>query len=173
LKKEINILLFIILATSITGCFIGAGTHGSLKGYQYQTKKDKLNRVVMYVIKNNPKICRDTIGSKFLANVGNGKQDTIIDNSYNDGHEYVSIKIKTQKGQCNYTFRYYGDEEHWKISKTSEIFICWAYDEFGKGGSEGNGGVDSKTLNYLTGVFEKELVSNIDKKLNLIHIDTD
>jgi hypothetical protein len=85
----------------------------------------------------------------------------------------VSIKIKTQKGQCNYTFRYYGGEEHWKTSKTSEIFICWAYDEFGKGGSEGNGGVDSKTLNYLTGVFEKELVSNIDKKLNLIHIDTD
>ncbi len=173
MKRVINILIFIILAASLTGCFIGAGTHGSLKGYQYQTTKDKLDSAVMYVIKNNPNIYRDTIGNKFLADVGNGKQDTIIDNSYNDGHEYVSIKIKTEKGQCGYTFRYYGGEDHWKTSKTSEIFICWAYDEFGKGGSEGNGGVESKTLNHLTELFEKELVSNIDKKLNLTHIDTE
>lgn len=173
MKKANNLLLFIVLATSLTGCFIGAGTHGSLKGYQYQTTKDKLDSAVLNVIKTNPNIYRDTIGNKILTYVGNGKQDTIVDNSYNDGHEYLTIKIKTEKGQCEYTFRYYGGEDHWKTSITSEIFICYAYDEFGKGGNEGNGGVESKILSHLTEVFEKELVSNIDKKLNLTHIDTE
>ena len=84
----------------------------------------------MYVIKNNTNIYRDTIGNTILADVGNGKQDTIIDNSYNDGHEYVTIKIKTKKGQCKYTFRYYGGEEDWKTATISEIFICYASDEF-------------------------------------------
>src|SRR5690606_7917088 len=162
-----------ILTTILSGCFIGAGTHGSLKGYQYSITKDKLDTAVMFVIKNNPNIYRDTIGNKIFANVGNGKQDTIIDNSYNDGHEYVTIKIKTNKGQCEYTFRYYGGEEYWKTAKTSEIFICYAYDESNKGGSEGNGGVDSEILKHLTDVFEKELVSNVDKKLNMKHSDTE
>ena len=167
------LIAYLVIATCLTSCFIGAGTHGSLKGYQYQTTKNKLDSAVMFVIKNNQNINRDTIGNKILANVGNGKQDTIIDNSWNDGHEYVSIKIKTDKGICEYTFRYYGGPEDWDTSKTSEIFICWAYDEFGKGGSEGNGGVDRKTLKHLTDIFEQEFVYNIDKKLNLTHIETE
>ncbi len=172
MTKKIILFAFLILSACLTGCLIGAGTHGSLKGYQYPVTKDKLDSAVMYVIKNNQNIYRDTIGNKILAEVGDGKQDTIIDNSWNDGHEYVSIKIKTAKGNCEYTFRYYGGKEDWDTAKTSEIFICWAYDEFDKGGSEGNGGVDSKTLKYLTEVFEKELVANIDKKINLTHIET-
>ena len=173
MTKKISLLLLTNFSACLTGCFIGAGTHGSLKGYKYQTTKDKLDSSVMYLMKNNPNIYHDTIGNKILADVGNCKQDTIIDNSYNDGHNYVTIKIKTDKGQCEYTFRYYGSEEDWKTSKTSEIFICWAYNEYGKGGSEGNGGVDIKTLKHLTEVFEKELVDKIDKKLNLTHIETE
>ena len=173
MTKKIILFLFVVAAICLTSCFIGAGTHGSLKGYRYQTTKSKLDSAVMYVIKNNQTIYRDTVGNKILANVGNGKQDTIIDNSWNDGHEYVSIKIKTDKGNCEYTFRYYGGQEDWDTAKASEIFICWAYDESRKGGSEGNGGVDSKTLKYLTNVFEKEFVNEIDKKLKLTHIETE
>jgi len=173
LKTTINILIFIIISTSLTSCFIGAGTHGSLKGYCYSTTKDKLDSVVNYVIKTNPNIYRDTTNVNFIINKTNGKNDTIIDNYYNDGKSYLTIKIKTDKGQNEYTFRYYGGEEDWKTATTSEIFICYAYDEYGKGGSEGNGGVDKKTLNHLTEVFEKELISNIDKQLNLTHIDTE
>jgi len=83
----------------------------------------------------------------------------------------VSIQIKTKKGNCAYTFRYYGGKEQWDTVKTSGIFICWAYDELGKGGSEGNGGIDSQTLKYLIEVFEKELVKRIDKKLKIITIE--
>lgn len=171
----INTILYasLFIATCLTSCFMGTGTHGSLKGNQYQTTKAKLDSAVMFVVKTNQNINRDTIGNKILANVGNGKQDAIIDNSWNDGHEYVSIKIKTGKGNCEYTFRYYGGPEDWDTSKTSEIFICWAYDEFGKGGSEGNGGVDRKTLKHLTDIFENELVDKIDNKLKLTRIETE
>jgi len=172
MTKEISLFLLVLVTAFLTSCFIGAGTHGSLKGYQYQITKDRLDSAVMYVIKNNENIYRDTIGNKILADVGNDKKDTMVDNSWNDGHEYVSIQIKTQRGNCAYTFRYYGGKEHWDTAKTSQIFICWAYDELGKGGSEGGGGVDNKNLKYLTEVFEKELVKEIDSKLNLTHIET-
>ena len=173
MKIRIKIFLFIVISTLLSSCFIGAGTHGSLKGYKYPTTKDKLDSAVMLVIKNNPNIYRDTNNVNYIIDQTNGKNDTIIDNYYNDGINYLTIKIKTEKGQNEYTFRYYGGEEDWKTAATSEIFICYAYDEFGKGGSEGNGGVDSKTLKHLTEVFERELVSNIDKQLNLTHIETE
>lgn len=172
MTMKISLIIAAILLALLTSCFIGAGSHGSLKGYKYATTKDSLERAVMFVIKNNPNIYRDTIGKHYLANVGNGRQDTIIDNSYNDGKEYVSIKIKVRDFENEYTFRYYGDVDNWKVSKTSEIFICWAYDKNNKGGSEGNGGVDRKLLKQLTDVFEAELVDKIDKVLNLTHIET-
>ena len=174
-QNRLYLLTFtsIILTTILSGCFIGAGTHGSLKGYQYATTKEKLDSAVMFVIKSNPKIYRDTNNVNYIIDKTNGKNDTIIDNYYNDGIIYLTIKIKTDKGQNEYTFRYYGGEEDWKTAATSEIFICYAYDELGKGGSEGNGGVDSNTLDHLIEVFERELVSNIDKQLNLTHIETE
>ena len=91
---------------------------------------------------------------------------------YNDGEKYLTIKIKTDKGENEYNFRYYGDSVYWKKSKTSKIFIVYAYDEFGKGGSKANKGVDEKLSAYLTEIFEKELVALIDKKLRLRHIET-
>lgn len=173
MRQISHYLIFFLVTTILTGCIIGAGTHGSLKGYQYATTKEKLDSAVMSVIKNNPNIYRDTTHSNYIIDQTNGKKDTIIDNYYNDGKSYLTIKIKTDKGQTEYTFRYYGGEEDWKTATTSEIFICYAYDESGKGGSEGNGGVDKKTLKHLTDVFERELVSNIDKQLNLTHFETD
>lgn len=172
LKVVSPIFVFAVIIISLTSCVFGAGTHGSLKGYRYQISKDTLASAVMYVINNNSNIYRDTIGDKILADIGDGKQGTIIDNSYNDGQKYLSIKIKTNKGLCDFTFRYYGDEQYWDASETSEIFICWAYDEINEGGSEGNGGVDKKTLKYLTELFEKEVVNNIDRRLSLAHVET-
>lgn len=171
--RKISIYLVTILLTTImTGCFMGAGTHGSLKGYKYATTKEKLDSAVMFVIKNNPNIYRDTTDANFIIDKANGKNDTIIGNYYNDGKSYLTISIKTDKGQTEYTFRYYGGEEYWETSTTSEIFICYAYDEFRNGGSEGNGGVGRKTLKYLTEVFERELISNIDKQLRLKYTET-
>jgi hypothetical protein len=173
MKLKTTIFCLTVLTTLLTGCFFSVGTHGSLKGYQYSTTKDKLDSAVMFVIKNNPNIQRATNNLNYIMDQTSGKNDTIIDDYYNDGKSYLTIKINTDKGQNEYTFRYYGGEVDWKTSTTSEIFICYAHDELGKGGSEGNGGVDSKTLKHLTDLFEKELISNIDKQLNLTHHDTE
>ena len=164
--------LLTILSIFLVGCFIiSSGTHGSLKGYQYMITKNHLDSAVIYVIKNNPKIYRDTNNINYVIEEKDGKIDTTIDTYYNDGKTYLTIKIKTEKGQCEYTFRYYGSEEDWKIASTSEISICYAYDETGIGGSEGNGEIDEQKLKYLTAVFEKELVEKVDKKLNRVHFD--
>jgi len=165
-------MLFCII---MTGCFNVAGTHGSLKGYHYATPKEKLEDAVNYVMKVNPNITHDTIGVKRRLSKTRAGKDTIVDeyyvDYYNDGKSYVSIAIKTGKGMCSYVFRYAGDEQDWKTSSTSDMFICYAYDEADKGGSEGNGGVDEKTLKYLTALFEKELVNNVDKQLKSVHTD--
>ncbi len=171
--RQKSILLIILSAVILTSCFIGAGTHGSLKGYEYQTTKQHLENAVMDVIKSNPNINRDTVGKTQVVNIGGGKQGTIVDNSYNDGKEYVTVNIKSGKDTIEYTFRYYGGQEYWDSSKTSEIFICWAHDQSGRRANNMSGDLDKETLKLFTSVFEKELVEKIDKKLNLTHKDTD
>jgi len=173
MTRQINLFsLTFLLTTILTGCFISAGTHGSLKSYKYATTKNKLDSTIIFVIKSNPNINLEIANSNYIIDKSNGKNDTIFNNYYNDGKSYLTIKIKTDKGQATYTFRYYGNDENWKTSTTSEIFISYAFDELGNGGSKGNGGIDKKTLKHLTEVFEKELISNIDKQLNLIHSKT-
>ena len=152
----------------LTGCYIGAGTHGSLKTYQYAITKNKLENAVMTVLKNNPRISIDTLQNYMIDNT-NGKSDTIRNNYYNDTTTYLTIKIKTGKEQNDYIFRYSGNIESWKTNFTSSISICYAYDKFGKGGSEGNDGVGGKLLKQLVNVFELELIEKIDKELKLTH----
>ncbi len=171
MRMKIITLGIILTTTFMTSCFMGAGTHGSLKCYQYSTPKDKLESAVLKIIENSPKIKRESLRDPknfYHITYDQGKKDSIFDNYYNDG-SYLTIKIKTDSEENEYVFRYGGDSLFWKNSGTSSIFICYAYDKFGNGGSEGNGGVDSKTLKQLTDVFESELVNIIDKELNLHH----
>ena len=158
----------LFLISTLTSCFVGAGTHGSIKGYQYNVTKNELENAVMYVIKNSPNIHRDTRGEPRIENVGNGIMDTIFDNSYNDGKNYVAIKINVKNLENEYTFRYYGDEEYWKTSKSSEIFICWEFDKGGNGGNEEY--INSDDERRLTNIFETQFISLVDKQLNQTHI---
>jgi len=173
-KKKYFVFLFLALI-GMTGCFISAGTHGSLKNYQYNISKYELEKAVNYVINENPKIHRDSVKYVYshwvdIATDDGYRIDSVPD-YYNDGENYITIKIETDKGKCEYIFRYYGDKSYWDSSKTSEIFICYAYDEVRNGGSEGNGGVDRETLKYLAEIFEKEFINKIDEKLGLNHIE--
>ncbi|HRO76794.1 MAG TPA: hypothetical protein PLP27_11670, partial [Crocinitomicaceae bacterium] len=156
--------------TILTSCIMGAGTHGSLKGYSYSTSKYDLENAINSDIDKNSKITKIIDEQSYTISVKeNGDFDTTINEDY--VKSYTTIKIKTTKGENKYTFRFYGNEEDWN-KNTSEIFICYAYDEFGKGGSEGNGGIDNKRLKYLTNVFEKELIKKIDEELRQKHIET-
>jgi len=175
MTKIFNYLSFILIFL-LPDC-IGAGTHGSIKGYKYITNKDSLQKAIMTVIQDNPNIYRDTsldsLGSSpALDSVGTGDYSA-GENFYNDIKHYVTIKITSGQNVNEYVFRYYGPDENWKTSPTSEIFICYAKDKNGNGGSEGNGGVSKKMAKEFTDVFEKEFVDKIDKQLNLTHIVTE
>ena len=175
MTKNFNYLIF-ALTFLLVRC-LGAGTHGSIKGYQYSINKDSLQKAIMTVIKNNPNIYRntsfDSLGSSPALDHSEGGDYSAGDNYYNDIKHYVTIKITSGQNVNEYVFRYYGADENWKTSSTSEIFICYAHDKDGNGGSEGNGGVSRKMAKELTAIFEKEFVDKIDKELNLTHIDTE
>ena len=179
-QNRIYLLTFIstILMTFLTGCFMGAGTHGSIKGYLYSCSKDSLQTAVMTIINNNPNITRDTsldnLGSSPLLDSSECYNCPAGDNFYNDIKHYLTIKIKSGQQENEYIFRFAGDKSYWKTSKTSTIFISYAYDKDSNGGSDGNGGINWKNRDLkknLTDVFETELVNNIDKQLNLTHKD--
>ena len=166
-----------ILLLLLTGC-IGGGTHGSIKGYRYAVRKDILQKAIMDIIKHNPNIHRDTsldyLGSSPLLDSDTCYEYQERNNYYNDIKHYVTITIFSGKDTNEYTFRYYGPDEQWKSENSSEIFICYAHDKNRNGGSEGNGGVNWRTPSLkkkLTSVFEKELISQVDKMLSMKHTE--
>lgn len=164
-----------VLAVLFVGC-IGAGTHGSLRGYRYSVSKDSLQKAIMTVIKDNPNIYRDTsldsLGSSPMLD-HNGGNYSAGENYYNDIKHYVTIKITSGQKINEYVFRYYGPDEEWKTAPSSKIFICYAHDKDGNGGSEGNGGVSRKMAKEFIEVFEKEFIAKLDKQLGLSHLDTE
>ena len=175
--KYLKQLSIFIIPFFLTACFIGAGTHGSIKRYRYDTTKDELERAIMTVINGNQNIQRDSISNYIIDKTG-GRSDTIMDNSYNDGENYITMKIRSGDGteENKYTFRFYGDEEHWRKSSSTVIFICYAHDKDGNGGSEGSGGLEwykSGLKNKLINLFESEFLAMVDKELQLKHIETD
>jgi hypothetical protein len=132
--------------------------------------KPNLQQAVMYVIQHNTTIYRDTS----LDDSTSAKRDT-VSNYYNDIENYVSIKIFDSIGECSYTFKYGGGPEQWKEGSSS-IYIVYAYDENGKGGSAGGGEVTKRTPELkrkLTELFENEFVSKVDKRLGMGHEDID
>ena len=138
---------------------IGGGTHGSIKNYDFPVSKYILEKAVLKVISNNPDIKRDT-----------------AKHYYNDGEDYITIEITKGEIVNRYTFRFYGRKEDWDTAKTSEIFIVYAWDKEGNGGSEGNGGVKWYKLTLkkkLVSLFESEFVFKLDKELGINHTEPD
>jgi hypothetical protein len=148
------------LSIMLESCMLSAGTHGSIKAYQYPFSKFTLDSAVQNVIALNPNIQRDT-----------------TKDYYNDGHNYVTINIKQPDMIYEYTFRYYGDSTDWNTSPgSSELFICYAWDQNGNGGSEGNGGVTWYhwiLKRRLLKPFETEFISKLDSILKVKHTNPD
>jgi hypothetical protein len=139
---------------------LSGGTHGSIKHYRYLKSKYALQKAVEDVIASNHSVIKDPIAGY-----------------YNDGEKYVTIAIKQPDMTYRYTFRYYGDSALWKASpEFSELFICYARDQYGNGGSEGNGKVTwyhPKLKKRLIKPFETEFISRLDSVLQTSHITPD
>lgn len=173
-KRTNYLLLFLFLA--LNGCNIISAGHGSLTSYDFETNKAKLEAAVMKVIAENKNIYREPEPNqeakdiyKEIAKERNKDDESINTDTtyvdyYNDGKDYLTIKIKDKN--YRFTFRYYGDEETWKTSPTSSFFIVYAYNELGQGGGY-NDNLDPKLLKQLTAVFESELANKVEKELGL------
>lgn len=152
----------ILLSSCITG-----GTHGSISGYEYPVLKHSLENAVSKVIALNPNIQRDTTKAW---------NDSTKNDYYNDGVNYVSITISKGELKNSYTFKYAGGLEYWDTSKVSQIFIAYAFDKEGNGGSAGNGGVAWYKVGIkekLINLFESDFINKIDTELGQKHIKTD
>lgn len=154
---------------------ISAG-HGSLENYQFDVSKAKLEAAVMKVISANKNIYREPQTSEEYKKIykeitkernkedKNGYVDTNYVDYYNDGKNYVTIKIKDK--DYEFTLRYYGDEIEWKSSPKSEFFIVFARNKYGKGGGFNNN-PDPKLVKQLVDVFKSEFVDKVAKELNI------
>lgn len=172
----------IVLTSTVAGC----GSAEAIKSYRYQTTKDKLEKAVLRVINYNPHIALDTIPRKVVVRRHpNDNSDTttmLIDVEDYTGKEKQQLlsyfesltKIKITSGQIEntYVFRYHGDEQYWKTSPSSAIFITEARDKNGNSLSQGHneqGQFKSKIAKGFTDLFETEFVNKLDKDLNLQH----
>jgi hypothetical protein len=153
--------------------FVIGGGAGSIKSYRYATTKNNLQTAVMTVIRNSPNIYRDSTRDNSVdTSIESRYKDSNVDlaagvNYYNDVVNYVTITIKDGQLKDEFTFRYYGDQEYWKSSPSSEIFIVYAYDKDRKGGSDGHGDLSKKMEREFTEVFESQFVAKINKELHL------
>jgi hypothetical protein len=151
-----TLILFLFIFLTSCGLDIGAGTHGSIKAYKYPVTKSELEKAILKIVENDSTIHRDYRAGQ-----------------YNDTKNYLTMTIKSQDNEYEYTFRYLGDSLLWSNSQTSEIFICYIYDGQGNGGSAGNGKfelTDKKMQNDMINVFENSFVNKIDKELNQKHV---
>jgi hypothetical protein len=143
-------MAFVVMA-SISCNFISAGTHGMIKSYDFPVSKYELENVIHKVITNSHNIYRDTSDHGY----------------YNDGNNYLTIKIGKESESSKYIFRYYGDEKMWKASpNSSEIFICYAYNKDNKGGKDGDQNLNPAVRTQLTELFENEFIDKIKTELN-------
>lgn len=172
-------MLLTIFTLGVSGC-IGGGTHGSIKAYEYPCAKDRLEEAVMQVIRTTPGVSRDT-SLDYLGSSPQLDHDTCWNcpagaNYYNDIKHYVSIGIAKDGEIWEYIFRYFGSAESWKSSANSYLSICYAHDGKGRGGSEGNGGVDWSTpilKRRLIAVFEEGFIAKVDSVLGMKHAEPD
>ncbi len=169
-----TVLVYLWLALFLVSC-IGAGTHGSIKAYEYPVSKYRLEDAVEKVIKESSNIRRDTV-KNYMVDFTDGKSDTIYSDHYNDGERYFTINIFSGGGENEYIFHFTGREEDWATATTSRISISYAFDENDKGGSEGNGGVTwykPFLKKKVVTVFEKEFIEKLNKELGVKPTETD
>jgi hypothetical protein len=180
--KHLQTLIFPALIFFLSGC----GSAEAIKSYDYPIKKDKLDPAVRKVLRSNPHIIVDSTPSKVIVrrNPNDPADTSTMEINLTDFHERDSaelaenetatfrITITDGKIENQYVFRFYGNKFDWKTSGSSAIFIHSAKDKNGNSilqGQNEHGEFYSQTAKDFTSLFEKEVVTNIDKELNLKH----
>jgi hypothetical protein len=180
--KYIQPLLFL----SFLFCSSGCGSAEPIKRYSYPTSKYKLEEAVLMVINSNPHITVDTTQNEVIVRRNPDNPDDtatmLIDLSEMHGKDsadvaasfngVIKIKIKVGEVENDYIFRFSGNEQDWKSSSSSAIFIQNVTDKKGNSicqGQNENGEFNSHIAKEFTSLFERELVSKVDEALKLEH----
>ncbi|RZJ80040.1 MAG: hypothetical protein EOO47_08905 [Flavobacterium sp.] len=140
MKQIFTFLLFIFFVSSC------AGTHGSIESYQFDTSKAVLEQAVKLVLRNN---------------TASLQEDKIKDASE---VRYLTIFITFEGDRYGYRLHYYGDEAHWKSSKTSIISIASARIN-GIGGINSDVAMSDELKDKLLMVFEQRFIRLVNQAL--------
>ncbi|MEJ7559292.1 MAG: hypothetical protein WKF66_13360 [Pedobacter sp.] len=124
-----------------------AGTHGFIQRYKFNTSKADLEQAIKSVLKNN---------TTFL------QEDQIAKANNESG--YMTIFIKSEGDKYGFRIRYYGDEQHWETSSTSEIFIASARIN-GIGGKDSDEAMTEELKAKLLKVFQERFVNLVVQTL--------
>jgi hypothetical protein len=170
---------FIIIAYCsffLSGCEMFSAGHGGFMSYSFEVKKKELETAIMKVIDTDSNFYREPKASQEYKDIykeitkGRNKEnpelqvDTNYVDYYNDGKNYVTIKIKNI--DYKFTFRYIGDKEYWNNSPNSQFYIVYMYDQYNRGGGYKDK-LEPQFINKLTNAFETEFVQKVSKELGI------
>lgn len=163
-----NTIIIIVISLITFSLLTGCGSAEAIEQYNYSTTKFKLEEAIMQVLRNNtnPNIIWDSAVA-VRKNRSFTEMDTINASIYKG--EFVWITIMNEGIQYMYTFRYLGDEQYWKTSDHSEIFISHVQNNLGLNLIQGEnvGDFSSQEAEKAKKLFEKEFISRLNKELNI------
>lgn len=157
-ENNMKIICFLGAILLFGGC-IEAGTHGSIRGYSYTISKSELEKKIHFILKSSTNIWQDS-----------------AKDYYNDDSTYIRMNINYDNHIFSYIFSFYGDRTYWDTSTKSQIFIAYASNDKGEGGSEGDGGVkngNSSLRHELLIPFENVFIAKLDSILFTVHFVED
>lgn len=170
---------FIIIAYFsffLSGCEMLSAGHGGFTSYSFEVKKKELETAIMKVIQTDSNFYREPEVSQEYKDIYNeiteerNKENPDIQvntnyvDYYNDGKNYVTIKIKNI--DYKFTFRYIGDQEYWNNSTNSQFYIVYMHDQYNGGGGYKDK-LEPQLINKLTNAFEIEFVQKVSKELGI------
>lgn len=164
-------ILWIFACCQLCSC-IDPGTHGSIGKYCYPVKHEALRYSIDRIIEDDNDVIENRDTTKRYINVlrDDGISDSIL-HQHPNSHAYVDIRIIHDINLFTYRIHYIGSQKDWDTSQTSCLSIAYAFDSDGRGGSEGDGGVNkSSTLKkQLKDLFEHEVIARVDSALGVDH----
>ena len=153
-----KLVLVALVLIFLCGC-LSAGTHGSIKTYDFCASNQDVRKAVYQIFQEDSTVYR--------RQVMKPTDSTVLD-QYNDGVKYIYFYISQAKDAFQYIVRFAREKEPEDSAKHTTLFIAYCYNRNGEGGSEGNGGfdqLDKSTQNKLIGLFESRIVYKIQRKI--------
>ncbi|MFW0718437.1 hypothetical protein [Pedobacter sp. N23S346] len=160
----------------LPSCEMFSAGHGGFMSYSFEIKKKELEGAIIKVIETDSNFYREPEVSQEYKDIykeitkerNKENPDSEIDTNYvdyyNDGENYVTIKLKNT--DYKFTFRYIGDEEYWNNSPNSQFYIVYMRDEYNRGGGYKDK-LEPQFIDKLTNVFETEFVQKVSKELGI------